>query len=1044
MDTHSARRNGRECMLRSRERDCFSRAWVQDNLLAPYSRVHTPFVGVVDLFERTAQGNNRQGPPPVIVHGSRRDWSWLSLSASMLWRVNVSDSEFGRTVLFPSTMVLLGLSSPATYVAAANGGDRLGNLSRTYTNAVVVNRTFGEAQAKVAPDAIVDFVDDSVMFSFLDGLTAPAHDKVAAQALTGVSLERLGTTIRRQLRRQLFTGGLGNFLASTFQMGLNESDAPISLPGSTLLLPEKPTAFSFNGPFGLYFQEIFFHIPFLVANNLNSQQRFSAAQRWYHYIFDPTSSDVGPNRVWQYRKFKEELFSPDALRKALTDPDALEAYRRDPFNPHAVARLRPGSYQKAIVMKYIDNLLDWGDTLFTEFTMESLNEATMLYALAADILGPRPPEVGDCGEASATPLTYADLTKSLNDTSDFLIELEHFSNVPVVSLTGKFVGESLAESLTSLASATASNRMPVTTGSANVTGDRQIVGSVVGLMDFGDSNGNHSTWRSAGGTDLRTASSYGTGQGVATNRSAVRGVDDPYGGARVFVGGDPINPPEGGSRLGGDGSIPNAGGLLPHDYTIPDKGIVRPGTVQPSPQKTFGGSRFSPHHIVKDVAATQPAFCIPPNPDFLAYWDRVEDRLYKIRNCMDITGARRQPSLYAPELDPRQLVKDRAAGLPLDDVLNGTTGDVPPYRFSFLVDKAKQYASTVQSFGSALLSALEKKDTEQLSRLRAVQEQNILKLRTRVQELEIEAGLDTLAGLERQRETVELRQAFYEAMLQNGLIPWERTQQVSRHTVSSLHSTEAILGILGGVFGLLPQFGAPTAMKYGGAELSKGAAQFGLAMQALAQVAESVSASAGLEATFQRRDEDWHQQKKLADKELENLKRQIDAANVRITIATRSLEVHNKSIDHAEETFQFYQDKFSSSGLYSLLSAQLQRSYREAYNAAFAVAKMVEQAYRYERDYDSAVALSNSYWSQDKGGLLAGERLSMDLQNLERRYLETNYRTLEVSNPFRWPRSLLQPLWRCEKQESVRLRFPRLCLIWYIPDNTAAGSKVYD
>ena len=81
----------------------------------------------------------------------------------------------------------------------------------------------------------------------------------------------------------------------------------------------------------------------------------------------------------------------------MTDAAALAAYRADPFNPHAIARLRPGAYEKAIVMKYVDNLLDWADSLFTQFTMESVNEALMLYIMASDLLGTRPAELGDCG-----------------------------------------------------------------------------------------------------------------------------------------------------------------------------------------------------------------------------------------------------------------------------------------------------------------------------------------------------------------------------------------------------------------------------------------------------------------------------------------------------------------------------------------------------------------------------------------------------------------------------------------------------------------------
>jgi hypothetical protein len=41
-------------------------------------------------------------------------------------------------------------------------------------------------------------------------------------------------------------------------------------------------------------------------------------------------------------------------------------------------------------MKYIDNLIAWGDQLFRRDSMESINEATLLYILAYELLGPQP------------------------------------------------------------------------------------------------------------------------------------------------------------------------------------------------------------------------------------------------------------------------------------------------------------------------------------------------------------------------------------------------------------------------------------------------------------------------------------------------------------------------------------------------------------------------------------------------------------------------------------------------------------------------------
>ena len=90
------------------------------------------------------------------------------------------------------------------------------------------------------------------------------------------------------------------------------------------------------------------------------------------------------DRNWQYLEFRE--IDTQKLRDQLNDKQAIEVYKKDPFNPHAIARLRMSAYQKSIVMKYIDNLLDWGDQLFSQDTMESINEATLLYIIAKEIL----------------------------------------------------------------------------------------------------------------------------------------------------------------------------------------------------------------------------------------------------------------------------------------------------------------------------------------------------------------------------------------------------------------------------------------------------------------------------------------------------------------------------------------------------------------------------------------------------------------------------------------------------------------------------------
>ena len=63
-------------------------------------------------------------------------------------------------------------------------------------------------------------------------------------------------------------------------------------------------------------------------------------------------------------------------------------------------------------MKYLDNLIAWGDQLFRRDTIESINEATQLYVLAAELLGRRPepiPPRGDAGGPDVQRARAADL-----------------------------------------------------------------------------------------------------------------------------------------------------------------------------------------------------------------------------------------------------------------------------------------------------------------------------------------------------------------------------------------------------------------------------------------------------------------------------------------------------------------------------------------------------------------------------------------------------------------------------------------------------------
>ena len=217
--------------------------------------------------------------------------------------------------------------------------------------------------------------------------------------------------------------------------------------------PQEDVDFTYSGGYALYNWELFFHTPLMIANRLSQNQRFEEAQKWFHYIFDPTDTSelAVPERYWRTKPFFEKTSKeyeteriPNLLRflanrgdksayakltpEQRNDLEALEKqvamWRKDPFKPHLVARLRTSAYQKTVVMKYIDNLIAWGDQLFRRDTMESINEATQLYVLAAELLGKRPEEIPP--RAIPSVQTYKTLEPKLDAFSNALVQIEEF------------------------------------------------------------------------------------------------------------------------------------------------------------------------------------------------------------------------------------------------------------------------------------------------------------------------------------------------------------------------------------------------------------------------------------------------------------------------------------------------------------------------------------------------------------------------------------------------------------------------------------------
>ena len=110
---------------------------------------------------------------------------------------------------------------------------------------------------------------------------------------------------------------------------------------------------------------------------------------------------------------------------------------------------------------------------------------------------------------------------------------------------------------------------------------------------------------------------------------------------------------------------------------------------------------------------------------------------------------------------------------------------------------------------------------------------------------------------------------------------------------------------------------------------------------------------------------------------------QLRGANIRLASAQKALTIHNKTVAQNQQVADFYTSRFSNIALYTWLATTMQTTYRTGYTSAYAMAKLAEQAYRFERNDNTTILLSDAYWSQAQSGLLSGEMLLGDLQKME-------------------------------------------------------------
>lgn len=180
-------------------------------------------------------------------------------------------------------------------------------------------------------------------------------------------------------------------------------------------------------PNALYHWEIGFHAITLLVDRLLVAGQFDLALQTIHRVLNPFAAGTAADPVWRFAPFREtdprhdleKLFL--SLKPNTPDPKITE-WRNNPFQPHVVARGRPGAYMRWVAMTYIQIWIAYGDYYFRQNTLETLPLAIQCYIVAAHVYGPRGEIIPKRGKT--VPQTYASLLDKWDAFSNAMVELE--------------------------------------------------------------------------------------------------------------------------------------------------------------------------------------------------------------------------------------------------------------------------------------------------------------------------------------------------------------------------------------------------------------------------------------------------------------------------------------------------------------------------------------------------------------------------------------------------------------------------------------------
>ncbi|ECF6027430.1 hypothetical protein IRX42_004338 [Salmonella enterica] len=397
--------------------------------------------------------------------------------------------------------------------------------------------------------------------------------------------------------------------------------------------------------------------------------------------------------------------------------------------------------------------------------------------------------------------------------------------------------------------------------------------------------------------------------------------------------------------------------------------------------------------LAQDVTIND-AFSLPLNAQLLNYWDVIDSRLYNLRHNLSITGQPINIPLYATPVNPALLVQMNATEGSLTGLACTLSMTIPPYRFAAMLQHARGAVGTLSQMGQTLLSYYERKESTGLQELQQQQALDLSAFTISLQKQAIDALKADQKALEASKDIAQQRYDYYYDLYTTGISASEQEVMNMQSSASALFTTAEPFLTAGAALNMVPNiFGLADGGAVWGAALTAS----GMVLQLSANSVQGTAQRIQVSEEYRRRSEEWKQQYQQADAEMASIDRQLDALAVRQQAAQTSLQQVQTEQANLQATMQYISSRFTQSSLYSWLIGQLAALYYQAYDAVLSLCLSAEACWQYEMGDLTSRFIQTNAWNDSYHGLLAGETLELNLQQMESAWLSRNQRRLELT-----------------------------------------------